>query len=89
MFFTYVALRTALTRQSEFLAHYLNSKAPDGKTIVHFCIEFKDNGTHLPNLTAALKGGKLGKLTPLSVAPKLGQAGELYEISVFRKDFAT
>jgi len=50
------------------------SKAPDGKTIVHFCVEFKENGTHLANLTKAIATGKLGKLTPVSVAPKLGQA---------------
>ncbi|XP_078360092.1 uncharacterized protein LOC144644469 [Oculina patagonica] len=50
------------------------SKAPDGKTIVHFCVEFKENGTHLANLTKAIAAGKLGKLTPVPVAPKLGQA---------------
>ncbi|KAJ7383584.1 hypothetical protein OS493_026768 [Desmophyllum pertusum] len=50
------------------------SKAADGKSIVHFVVEFKDNGTHLPNLTKALVGGILGKLTPVPVAPKLGQA---------------
>ncbi|CAH3034684.1 unnamed protein product [Porites lobata] len=50
------------------------SKAPDGKSIVHFCVEFTTNGTHLPNLTKAITLGKLGKLTPVSVAPKLDQA---------------
>ncbi|XP_073239310.1 uncharacterized protein [Porites lutea] len=50
------------------------SKAPDGKSIVHFCVEFTTNGTHLPNLTKAITLGKLGKLTPVSVAPKLEQA---------------
>lgn len=50
------------------------SKAPDGKTIVHFCVEFNANGTHLPNLTKAIALGKLGKLTPVPVAPQLGQA---------------
>lgn len=58
----------------------LFSKAPDGKTIVHFVVEFKDNGTHLPNLTKAITAGKLGKLTPVSVAPKLGQAACYKEI---------
>lgn len=50
------------------------SKAPDGKSIVHFVVEFNGNGTHLPNLTKAIALGKLGKLTPVPVAPKLGQA---------------
>lgn len=51
------------------------SKAPDGKSIVHFCVEFNTNGTHLPNLTKAIALGTLGKLTPVPVAPKLDQAG--------------
>ena len=63
------------------LSFFLNSKAADGKTIVHFCVEFKENGTHLANLTKAIATGKLGKLTPVSVAPKLGQAGELSNTS--------
>lgn len=50
------------------------SKAPDGKAIVHFCLEFSNNGSHLPNLTQAITTGQLGKLTPVQVAPKLGQA---------------
>lgn len=50
------------------------SKAPDGKSIVHFCVEFNTNGTHLPNLTKAIALGTLGKLTPVPVAPKLDQA---------------
>ena len=48
---------------------------------MHFCVEFKENGTHLANLTKAIATGKLGKLTPVSVAPKLGQAGELSNTS--------
>ena len=50
---------------------------------MHFVVEFKDNGTHLPNLTKALVGGILGKLTPVPVAPKLGQAGELFYFFIF------
>ena len=48
---------------------------------MHFCVEFKENGTHLANLTKAIATGKRGKLTPVSVAPKLGQAGELSNTS--------
>lgn len=50
------------------------SQAPDGKAIVLFCLEFSNNGTHLPNLTTAIATGQLGKLNPVQVAPTLDQA---------------
>lgn len=53
-----------------------NSQAPDGKAIVLFCLEFSNNGTHLPNLTTAIATGQLGKLNPVQVAPTLDHAGE-------------